>query len=127
MGNYERAAEHGRASIDALDEGTVAWFFALGEYIATCAYRRDFEAAAPRLASARAARASSRDARNAQIVCISRGCTQLLEGGRYDEADAISQELRDEPDATLDDNARGWIQWLFAMRSLRDGDLARFE
>jgi tetratricopeptide (TPR) repeat protein len=126
MGDYAKAAQHGLAAIDELDEGTVAWFFANGEFIAACAYRRDFEGAHPKLSRVRAARASSRDARNAQIVCISRGCTQLLEGGYFDEADAIIRELAQEPADQLDDNARGWVNWLFAMRSLRDGDLATF-
>ena len=38
----------------------------------------------------------------------------------------IVRELRAEPPANVDDNARGWMHWLFAMRSLRDGDLATF-
>ena len=126
MGDYDKAAKHGLEGIDELDEGTVAWFFANGEFIAACAYRRDFEGAHPKLSRVRAARAQSRDARNAQIVCISRGCTQLLEGGYFDEADAIIRELTEEPASLLDDNARGWMNWLFAMRSLRDGDLATF-
>jgi len=126
MGDYDKAAKHGLESIDELDEGTVAWFFANGEFIAACAYRRDFDGAHPKLSRVRAAHANSRDARNAQIVCISRGCTQLLEGGYFDEADEIIRELTKEPDAQLDENARGWMNWLFAMRSLRDGDLATF-
>jgi len=126
MGDYDRAAAHGLAAVDALDEGTTAWFRAVGEFIASCAYRRDFEGAAPKLARARAAKPDSREARNAQIVCVSRGCTQLLEGGHFAEADAITLGLRAEPDENLDDNARGWMHWLFAMRSLRDGDLATF-
>ncbi len=126
MGDYESASKHGLAAVDALEEGTVSWFLAAGEFIASCAYRRDFEGASPKLAGARAARAGSRDARNAQIVCISRGCTQLLEGGYFDEADAISKNINEEPDENLDDHARGWRHWLSAMRSLRDGDLATF-
>ena len=126
MGDYDKAAKHGLESIDDLDEGSVAWFFANGEFIAACAYRRDFVGAHPKFARVRAAKAQSRDARNAQIVCISRGCTQLLEGGYFDEADAIIRELALEPSSQLDDNARGWMNWLFAMRSLRDGDLATF-
>jgi len=126
MGDYDHAAEHGLASIDALEEGTVAWFLAAGEFLAACAYRRDFEGAAPQLARARAAKPVSPAARNAQIVCIARGGTQLLEGGRFEEADAIASALRAEPAENLDDSARGWTNWLFAMRSLRDGDLATF-
>jgi tetratricopeptide (TPR) repeat protein/predicted Ser/Thr protein kinase len=126
IGEYDRASTHGLAAIDALDEGTTRWFFAVGEFLATCAYRRDFESASPRLAAVRRAHATSPEARNAQIICTARGGTQLLEGGLYDEADEIARELRAEPDENLDDNARGWMHWLFAMRALRDGDLATF-
>ena len=126
MGDYDRASQHGLAAMDALEEGTTRWFFATGEFLATCAYRRDFDGAAPRLAAVRRAQPTSRDARNAQIICLSRGGTQLLEGSLCDDADAIARELRSEPEQNLDDNARGWMHWLFAMRALRQGDLATF-
>jgi tetratricopeptide (TPR) repeat protein len=125
-GDYVKAAAHGLAAVGALDEGTVTWFRALGEYIAACAYRRDFESAAPKLALALAARAESRDARSARITCIARGCTQLLEGGLFDQSDSIAKTLGADADEELDDHARGWKSWLGAMRSLRDGDLATF-
>ena len=38
----------------------------------------------------------------------------------------IARELRAEPPQNLDDNARGWMHWLFAMRCLHEGDLATF-
>jgi eukaryotic-like serine/threonine-protein kinase len=126
LGEYDRAKEHGLASIDALEEGSVGWFLAVGEYIAACAYGRDSKSAAPQLARARAVRAGSREARNAQIVCIARGCTQHLDSEYFDATETIIQELKNESDSDLDDKARGWIHWLYAMRVLRDGDLAAF-
>ncbi len=87
---------------------------------ATSKGRRPSSRVRARRDRARARRATLR------IVCIARGGTQLLEGGRFDEADAIARTFRSEPAETLDDSARGWMNWLFAMRSLRDGDLATF-
>ncbi len=126
MGDYDAASRHGVAALEALEQGSVRWFRALGELIATCEYRREFEMGATKLASARATRAEGRDAVNARLVCLARGCTQLLEGGSLEEADAITQELTSAPTENLDDNTRGWMNWLLAMRALHDGNLAVF-
>ncbi len=126
MGDFDRAALHGQVGVDALDEGTVAWFLAIGEYIAACAYKRQFDLARAPLARARVARTDTPAARNAQIVCISRGCTQLLEGGDIEDVEVITATLKAEPDGDLDERARGWMNWFFGMRALHAGDLAAF-
>ena len=126
LGDYVRATEHGLASIETLDEGSVAWFLAVGEYIAACAYRRDSKSAAPQLARAQAVKTSSREARNAQIVCVARGCTQHLHNEYFDAARVTVGMIKAEGDDTLDDKARGWVHWLTAMHTLHDGDLGVF-
>jgi tetratricopeptide (TPR) repeat protein len=126
MADYDAASNHGLAAIDALEHGSVAWFLAVGEYAASCIYRSEVRAVAARLDIVRRVQTGSRDARNAQLACIARVCLQFIERGLYDDADAIALELRAEPDATLDDNTRGWMHWFFAMRALHSGDVATY-
>ncbi len=126
MADYDGASSHGLAAIDALEHGSVAWFLAVGEYAASCIYRSDVRAVSAQLEVVRHVKTGSRDSRNAQLACIARVCLQFIERGLYDEADAVAVELRSEPDQNLDDNTRGWMHWLFAMRALHSGDVATY-
>jgi len=124
-GEYERSAAHGLAAMAGFEEGSERWFLAVGEYIAACAYQREFGLARPHLEKAMRV-VPTEGGRTAQIVCISRGCTLLLEAGHFDEADAAIRDLVGSYVNSPDELTRGWVNWLFGMRALSEGDLGVF-
>ncbi len=124
-GHYADAAAHSLQAIAGHPRGGVAWFVAVGEYIAACAYMHDFDAAGPYVELAMRT-APRPDAINAQAICVSRGCTQLLEAGRFAEADAAIASMLQHHFDSPDDEVRGWVSWLVAMRALGRGDLGEF-
>ena len=124
-GEYELSSAHGLAAMEGFEEGSVRWFLAVGEYIAACAYHHAFDHARPYLEKAIHAKPAE-DAKNAQIVCISRGCTQLLEGGQLEAADIAIRDIVSGHVESPDELTRGWVNWLLGMRALNDGDLGTF-
>jgi tetratricopeptide (TPR) repeat protein len=124
-GEMSAALEKSAQACDLLPPGSIDFYLALGEAIASCAFSGNFARAAPFFERALGTTASE-GARAAQIVSIARGCTQMLEAGRYAEVDAIMTQFAGNDIDELEDVARGWVRWLLAMRALCAGDLGTF-
>jgi tetratricopeptide (TPR) repeat protein len=124
-GEMALALDKSARAADLLPPGTVDFYFALGEAIASCAFSGKFTAAGPFFQRALETPAKP-EARAAQVVCVARGCTQLLEAGRYAEVDAIMTRFAGTNSDAVEDIARGWVKWLIAMRALCAGDLGAF-
>lgn len=114
----------GRAC-EAARPGSVGSYLALGEAIAARTLSGDFAGAEPYVRRAIDTPAEP-GARSAQISSVARGCAQLLGAARYKEVDEIIGVVGENVETELDDHARGWFQWLLAMRAVCAGDLGTF-
>jgi tetratricopeptide (TPR) repeat protein len=124
-GEFPPAIEYAARAAELARPGTVRFYLALGEAIASSAFSGDFAGAAPYFRRALET-PPEQGGRSAQVVSVARGCTQLLEAGRYEEVDALIGAIGGTAEAALDDHARGWVHWLHAMRALCAGDLGDF-
>ena len=124
-GEYPSSLEHSLAAIPGFEEGTASWFRAIAEYIAVCAHRRDFKGADPFLRRAMRVTPAA-DAVHAQVCCVARGCTQLLEGGRIAEIDDVVREMFEAHVDSPDDLSRAAVNSFLGMRALHVGDLGEF-
>ena len=122
-GAFANAIESATRAVETSRPGSVRFYLALGEVIASSAFSGQFAAAAPHFRRALDTPPAA-GAESARVVCVARGCTQLLEAGRYDEVDVLMRAIDDV--GALDDHARGWVDWLRAMRALCAGDLGAF-
>jgi tetratricopeptide (TPR) repeat protein len=123
-GDYANAIADARAAIEELEPGTARFYLALGEAIAASAFSGDYDGAEE--LAARAQRTPPLPgAEDAQLVCLARGGTQMVENARHAQVDALLASLR-SIDRPLSLHASAWVSWLTAMRALASGDLGTF-
>jgi tetratricopeptide (TPR) repeat protein len=138
---YAEAQRHGGEAASLLPRGSGDYFRALGATLVADATLGDTAAVDRRLAEA-ASTAALPGGESAQLICLSRGCFQLLFAGRFAAADAIVERISElagsppelslrappEPSALprFDAMAVAQVHHVLGMRAAHLGDIPGF-
>ncbi len=130
QGDYAGAQEHGVDAVRALEPGDTEWYRALGTTIVASARRGDYASVEQWFQAARGqepAEAAGPD----QIVCLCRGCFQLIFAGRLAQADeileTIAARVRVQGELpALDPLTLAQVEHVRGVRAAHGGDVGRF-
>jgi eukaryotic-like serine/threonine-protein kinase len=130
QGDYARAQELGVRAVEALETGGTEWYRALGTTIVASARRGDYDSV-ERWFEAAQGHAARPEAGRDQIVCLCRGCFQLIFAGRLTQADAISASVarmveRQGGLPRLDPLTLAQVEHVRGVRAAHGGDVGRF-
>jgi eukaryotic-like serine/threonine-protein kinase len=130
QGDYVRAQERGVSAVQALEPGDTEWYRALGTTIVASARRGDYDAVERWFQAARG-REPAAAAGPDQIVCLCRGCFQLIFAGRLAHADAILETLAERVELRgglpeLDALTLAQVEHVRGVRAAHGGDVGRF-
>lgn len=130
QGDYARAQDQGVGAVEALSPGSIEWFRALGTTIVASARRGDYDSVERWFEVARS-QAPAADAGRDQIVCLCRGCFQLIFAGRLVRADEILADVAQQVAlqggaAGLDPLTLAQVEHVRGVRAAHGGDVGRF-
>ncbi|MCX4243533.1 serine/threonine-protein kinase [Paraliomyxa miuraensis] len=130
QGDYARAQERGVDAVGALEAGSTEWFRALGTTIVASARRGDYDSVERWFQVARGQDAAP-DAGRDQIVCLCRGCFQLIFAGRLARADELLADVTEQVQqqggaASLDPLTLAQVEHVRGVRAAHGGDVGRF-
>lgn len=129
QGDYARAQELGMRGVEALAPGGTEWYRVLGTTIVASARRGDYDSVERwfQVALEQAPQTTGGDA----IVCLCRGCFQLIFAGRLARADEILASIMrmvalEGGLARLDPLTLAQVEHVHGVRAAHGGDVGRF-
>ncbi|WP_437682525.1 serine/threonine-protein kinase [Sorangium sp. So ce131] len=125
--SYEAARRYGEQAAALLGRGGAGWFLAVGNALVSSARLGDYAGVDRWLDEALAA-APEPGAAAEQIICLCRGCFQLIFAGRSARADALLERvaaLAGDP-ARLDPLTRAQVHHVRGVRAANAGDVSTF-
>jgi tetratricopeptide (TPR) repeat protein len=130
QGDYARAQELGVRAVEALEPGDTEWYRALGTTIVASARRGDYDSV-ERWFRAAHGHAPKPGAGRDQIVCLCRGCFQLIFAGRLARADELLAAIAGMVEqqggtALLDPLTLAQVEHVRGVRAAHGGDVGRF-
>lgn len=92
LADYAVSRGYAQEAVARLPQGSAEWFLALGEAVSACGRLADMQSAERYFHQAVAATADA-DAGAAQVICLSRACFPLIQGGRHELVDPVLERV----------------------------------